>query len=114
MDRYIQNVAVPAGMGSGTVRNLRDAILNHAVMPSMRALMTAGPALTRDNVAGYNCAYVAVDDRRVFDEIMYILMCGTGVGFSVERHYIERLPTVADEFFEDGSIEIHIADSRIG
>ena len=114
VDRYIQNVAGPAGVGAGTVRNLRTAILNHDVMPSMRALMTAGPALDRDNVAGYNCAYVAVDDRRVFDEIMYILMCGTGVGFSVERHYIERLPTVADEFFEDGSIEIHIADSRIG
>jgi ribonucleoside-diphosphate reductase alpha chain len=76
--------------------------------------MTAGPALERDNVAGYNCAYVAVDDRRVFDEIMYILMCGTGVGFSVERKHIERLPTVAEEFFDDGSIEIHIADSRIG
>lgn len=93
---------------------LRQAILNREVMPSMRALMTAGPALDRDHVAGYNCAYVAVDDRRVFDEIMYILMCGTGVGFSVERHYIDKLPCIAEEFFDDGTIEIHVADSRIG
>lgn len=97
-----------------TWRKLREAIENREVMPSMRAMMTAGAALERDNVAGYNCAYVPVDDRRVFDEIMYILMCGTGVGFSVERKYIEQLPTVADEFFDDGSIEIHVADSRIG
>lgn len=93
---------------------LEKAILNLDIMPSMRALMTAGPALARDNVAGYNCAYVPVDDRRVFDEIMYILMCGTGVGFSVERRYIERLPIVAEEFFDDGTTTIHVADSRIG
>ncbi len=93
---------------------LENAINRHEIMPSMRALMTAGPALERDNVAGYNCAYVPVDDRRVFDEIMYILMCGTGVGFSVERRYIERLPIVAEEFFDDGTTTIHVADSRIG
>lgn len=113
VERYIQHVVVPrVGDRDGGI--LRRAILEHEVMPSMRALMTAGPALDRDNVAGYNCAYVAVDDRRVFDEIMYILMCGTGVGFSVERKHIENLPNVAEEFFDDGSIEIHIADSRIG
>jgi len=101
-------------ISSAMKSKLRNAILNHEIMPSMRALMTAGPALARDNVAGYNCAYVAVDDRRVFDEIMYILMCGTGVGFSVERHVISQLPTIADEFFDDGTTTLHVADSRIG
>jgi ribonucleoside-diphosphate reductase alpha chain len=113
VDRYVQAVVAPK-VGERICKTLRNAILAHEIMPSMRALMTAGPALERDNVAGYNCAYVPVDDRRVFDEIMYILMCGTGVGFSVERQYIQRLPTVAEEFFDDSSLEIHIADSRIG
>ena len=115
VERYMENVVCPSLVETPRKSNsIRRAILDREVMPSMRALMTAGPALERDNVAGYNCAYVAVDDRRVFDEIMYILMCGTGVGFSVERRYIEKLPTIAEEFFDDGSIEIHIADSRIG
>ena len=92
---------------------LEKAITNMEVMPSMRALMTAGPALDRDNVAGYNCAYVAVDNQRVFDEIMYILMCGTGVGFSVERQYINKLPEVAEEFHECDTI-IKVRDSKIG
>jgi len=92
---------------------LYRAIVNKDVMPSMRALMTAGPALERDNVAGYNCAYVPIDDRKVFDEIMYILMCGTGVGFSVERKYVDRLPTVADEF-HPAHATVHVADSRVG
>ena len=74
-----------------------NAILNLEVVPSMRALMTAGPALERDNVAGYNCSYVTIDHPRSFDEIMYILMCGTGVGFSVEERYTRQLPTIADE-----------------
>jgi ribonucleoside-triphosphate reductase len=114
VDRYIKNVVEPH-IGLGTTTNqLHKAILEQDIMPSMRALMTAGTALERDNVAGYNCAYVAVDDRRVFDEIMYILMCGTGVGFSVERKYIDKLPTIAEEFHDDKSITIHIADSRIG
>ena len=95
-------------------KELQHAISNHDVMPSMRSLMTAGAALERDNVAGYNCAYVPIDDRRVFDEIMYILMCGTGVGFSVERCAVEQLPTIAGDFHDDGSLEIHVADSRIG
>lgn len=71
-----------------------DAILNQEAMPSMRALMTAGPALERDPMAGYNCAFVAIDDQRAFDEILYILMCGTGMGFSVERQFIAKLPIV--------------------
>lgn len=90
-----------------------ESIRSYEVMPSMRALMTAGPALERDNVAGYNCCYVPVDDRRVFDEIMYILMCGTGVGFSVERKYINKLPEVASEF-HPANTTIHVPDSRIG
>jgi ribonucleoside-diphosphate reductase alpha chain len=83
------------------------------VMPSMRALMTAGEALERDNVAGFNCSYITIDSPRAFDEMMYILMCGTGVGFSVERQYISNLPTVAEDFHETETV-IHIADSKIG
>lgn len=71
---------------------LEKAVLDTDVMPSMRAMMTAGPALKRDNVAGYNCSYVAIDDPRCFSEVVYILLCGTGVGFSVERQYINKLP----------------------
>ena len=71
---------------------LEEAVLNIAVMPSMRALMTSGPALDRCHVGGYNCSYVPVDSPRAFDETMYILMCGTGVGFSVERNCIDKLP----------------------
>ena len=69
---------------------IKDAILNLDVMPSMRCLMTAGKALDRDNVAGFNCSYLPIDNQRAFDEIMYILMCGTGVGFSVERQFINQ------------------------
>lgn len=90
-----------------------DAIVNLEIMPSMRALMTAGPALERDNVAGYNCSYKSVDHPRVFDEIMYILLCGTGVGFSVERQFIAQLPAVSDEFHETDTT-IVVADSKIG
>jgi ribonucleoside-triphosphate reductase len=91
----------------------RSAILNLEVMPSMRALMTAGPALERDNIAGYNCSYIAIDHPRAFDEIVYILMCGTGVGFSVEQQYTSQLPTIADEFHGSDTI-IRVPDSRIG
>lgn len=91
----------------------RAAILNLEVMPSMRALMTAGPALDRDNIAGYNCSFVAIDHQRAFDEIMYVLMCGTGVGFSVEQHHVEKLPVIAEEF-HDTPTTITVPDSRIG
>lgn len=90
-----------------------QAILSLEVMPSMRALMSAGPALARDNMAGYNCSYVAVDHPRVFDEIMYILLCGTGVGFSVERQYVQHLPEVPEELHESNTV-ISVADSKIG
>ena len=75
-----------------------DAITKLEVMPSMRALMTAGPALERDNTAGYNCSYLPVDDPKAFDEAMYILLCGTGVGFSVERQYVNQLPEIPLNF----------------
>lgn len=91
----------------------REAIVNLEVMPSMRCLMTAGPALDRDNIAGYNCAYIAVDNIRAFDEILYILMCGTGVGFSVERQYISKLPEVAEELHESDTT-ISVRDSKLG
>jgi len=92
---------------------LEQAILNLEVMPSMRSLMTAGVALARDHVAGYNCSYRAIDDIRAFDEIMYILLCGTGVGFSVERQYINELPEVAEEFTETETT-IVVRDSKVG
>jgi ribonucleoside-triphosphate reductase len=90
-----------------------DGIYDMAVMPSMRALMSAGPALDRDNMAGYNCSYVAIESLRDFDEIMYILMCGTGVGFSVERQFINKLPEISDEMYASDTI-IQVADSKIG
>ena len=92
---------------------LFDAIYKHEVMPSMRALMTAGEALDRDNVAGFNCSYMPVDHPRAFDEMMYILMCGTGVGFSVERQYVQKLPEVAEDMHPTETV-IHVVDSKIG
>jgi len=88
-------------------------IANLNVMPSMRALMTAGTALDKCNVAGYNCSYLPVDSPRAFDECMYILMCGTGVGFSVERENVDKLPVV-NEHFEDSTTVIKVGDSRAG
>ena len=96
-----------------TVNELRDGILSLDVMPSMRAMMTAGPALLRDNICGYNCSYIPVDSPRAFDECMYILMCGTGVGFSVERENVDRLPVVSDNFDSSSTI-IRVADSKPG
>jgi len=92
---------------------LTQQIMDLGVMPSMRALMTAGPALDRCHVGGYNCSYIPVDSPRSFDECMYILMCGTGVGFSVERENVDKLPIV-NEHFEDSTTIITVADSRPG
>ena len=92
---------------------ITDQIMSLGVMPSMRALMTSGPALDRCHVGGYNCSYIPVDSPRSFDECMYILMCGTGVGFSVERENIDKLPIV-NEHFEDSTTIITVADSRPG
>ena len=92
---------------------LEDAILSLQVMPSMRCLMTAGEALKRENIAGYNCSYIAVDRPQTFDEILYVLMNGVGVGFSVERQYISQLPTIAEEFHKSDTTII-VADSKLG
>jgi len=92
---------------------IRDAIVNLEVMPSMRSIMTAGKALDRDNTAGYNCSYLPIDDPKAFDEAMYILLCGTGVGFSVEQQYVNQLPEVPDQLF-DSQTTIHVADSKEG
>mgnify|MGYP000281662224 FL=1 len=83
------------------------------VMPSMRCMMTAGEALKRDNVAGFNCSYLHIDHPRAFDELMYVLMCGTGVGFSVERNFIAKLPEVAETFHKTSST-IVVSDSKLG
>ena len=92
---------------------LEQAVVEQKIMPSMRSLMTAGDALERDNVAGYNCAYLAVNRPRAFDECLFILMCGTGVGFSVERREVEKLSEVPEELF-DTDTTIVVADSKIG
>ena len=89
------------------------AIIAMEVMPSMRCLMTAGEALKRDNVAGFNCSYLHIDHPRAFDELMYVLMCGTGVGFSVERNFIAKLPEVAESFHKTNSV-IVVSDSKLG
>ena len=92
---------------------LENAILECKIMPSMRCLMTAGEALKRENISGYNCSYVAVDRVQAFDEILYVLMNGTGVGFSVERQFVSKLPVVAEEFFPSDTV-ITVADSKLG
>ena len=112
VERYMDNVIRPK-LGDDTyVNSIRDAILNLEVMPSMRAMMTAGPALDRDNTAGYNCSYLPVDDPKSFDEAMFILLCGTGVGFSVERQYISKLPEIPTLFESDTTIVVK--DSKEG
>jgi ribonucleoside-triphosphate reductase len=113
VERYL-NFWMDKGLLSHKEANeLYEDIYNLEVMPSMRALMTAGEALERDNVAGFNCSYLPIDHPKAFDEMMYVLMCGTGVGFSVERQYITKLPEVAEEFHETDTV-IHVADSKIG
>ena len=94
-------------------QELEEAVLSLQIMPSMRALMTAGLALERDHTSGYNCSYIPVDSPRSFDEILYVLMCGTGVGFSAERQYTESLPSV-NEHFEPTETTIVVQDSKAG
>jgi len=100
-------------MHDRTRTKIWKAIYNLEVMPSMRALMTAGKALDRDNTAGYNCSYLPVDDVKSFDEAMYILLCGTGVGFSVERNYINKLPEVPEKLYDSDTC-ISVSDSKEG
>ena len=111
VDRYIDNVV--ADKAPEQKDEIRDAIRSLDVMPSMRAVMTAGKALSRDNTAGYNCSYLPVDDPKSFDEAMFILLCGTGVGFSVERQYVNKLPELPDQLFESDTT-IAVKDSKEG
>jgi len=112
VDRYVGYMSQKV-KGHLPLTQVRDAILNLEVMPSMRALMTAGSALERDNTAGYNCSYMPVDDPKSFDEAMYILLCGTGVGFSVERQYVNQLPEIPKKL-EDVNTVIEVQDSKEG
>ena len=113
VSRYTDFFKARGQLDKATEKELYDAVYNLEVMPSMRAIMTAGAALNRDNVAGFNCAYIAIDNPRAFDELLYILMCGTGAGYSVERQYISKLPLVSEEFFESDSV-INVPDSKVG
>ena len=118
VDRYFE-FFVPhlnargAGLQVGDISPLRDAIHDLDVMPSMRCMMTAGPALARDHIAGYNCAYRPIDDVRAFDEILFVLMCSTGVGFSVERQYTNQLPALPESLSDSGQV-ITVRDSKRG
>ena len=119
VSRYMDNVVEPI-LDSGEneenlniAHDIEQAIISLEIMPSMRAMMTAGPALARDNTAGYNCSYLPVDDPKSFDEAMFILLCGTGVGFSVERQYISKLPEVPELLFPSETT-IVVKDSKEG
>lgn len=112
VERYVTNL-VEGKVDTQTASDIQQAILGLEVMPSMRAVMSAGPALDRDNTAGYNCSYLPVDDPKSFDEAMFILLCGTGVGFSVERQYVNKLPEVPENLFESHDI-ITVHDSKEG
>lgn len=110
--RYMSNVVYPL-LNSSEDAKIEEAILDLEVMPSMRAMMTAGPAADRDNTCMYNCSYLPVDDPKSFDEAMFILLCGTGVGFSVERQYISKLPEVPDTLYNSDTV-IAVKDSKEG
>ena len=111
VSRYMENV-VSDKVDKKTYNEIEQAILSLEIMPSMRAMMTAGIALDRDNTAGYNCSYLPVDDPKSFDEAMFILLCGTGVGFSVERQFINKLPEIPKLFESDTTIVVK--DSKEG
>jgi ribonucleoside-triphosphate reductase (thioredoxin) len=113
VSRYMENVVAKVTRDEVVLDDLEQAILNLEVMPSMRSVMTAGPAADRDNTCMYNCSYLPVDDVKSFDEAMFILLCGTGVGFSVERQYISKLPEVPVELFKSDDI-IVVHDSKEG
>ena len=113
VNRYINFWVDRGALNDFDVSEIYKAVHDLDVMPSMRALMTAGEALDRDNVAGFNCSYLPIDHQKAFDELMYVLLCGTGVGFSVERQYITKLPEVAETFHETDTV-INVADSKIG
>lgn len=111
--RYVDFLSSKTSLDYDTAEKIWDAIYGLEVMPSMRALMTAGAALERDNTAGYNCAYLPVDDMKSFDEAMYILLCGTGVGFSVERNNVNKLPEIPEQL-QNGEDMLVVHDSKEG
>lgn len=113
VNRYVDYFSLKVDLTPDEKAHLRYNILNHKVMPSMRALMTAGEALERSNVAGYNCSFIAVNDPRAFDEALYILMCGTGLGFSVEKSHVRYLPDVPDDIVPVDDV-IVVQDSKEG
>ncbi len=117
VDRYInfwlENDSVNDKISMKDFEDIRDHIYNFKTMPSMRALMTAGKALRRDNLAGYNCAFINISHPRCFDEIFFLSLCAAGVGFSVAREHITKLPEVAEEFHESDTTLV-IRDSKIG
>ena len=112
VQRYMDNVVIPVMGEDSFVKQIEESILNLEVMPSMRAMMTAGKALDRDNTSGYNCSYLPVDDPKSFDEAMFILLCGTGVGFSVERQFVHQLPEVPELYESDTTVVVK--DSKEG
>jgi ribonucleoside-triphosphate reductase (thioredoxin) len=113
--RFIENVVKPKLTPELLYisEKIETAMLSLEVMPSMRSVMTAGAALSRDNTSGYNCAYLPVDDPKSFDEAMFILLCGTGVGFSVERQYVSKLPEVPEQLFNSDTLVV-VKDSKEG
>ncbi len=113
VNRYLNFWQDKEYITSKEAQDIYKQIHDLQVMPSMRALMTAGAALDKDNVAGFNCSYLPIDHPKAFDEMMYVLMCGTGVGFSVERQYINKLPEVAEKLYDTDTV-IFVADSKIG
>jgi len=112
VSRYMENIVYPVAGTDTYIKEIEEAILSLEVMPSMRSLMTAGPAAMRDNISMYNCSYIAVDNIVAFDEAMHVLMCGTGVGFSVERQYVQKLPEVPELF--NSETNIVVKDSKEG
>jgi len=113
VERYMDNVVFPNVGGTEGENGIEQAILSLEVMPSMRSLMTAGAAANRDNTCMYNCSYLPIDDPKSFDEAMFILLCGTGVGFSVERQYISKLPEVPEKLYESDTTVV-VKDSKEG
>jgi ribonucleoside-diphosphate reductase alpha chain len=113
VSRYVDYMHDKVKFSKEDKSDIEQAILGLEVMPSMRAMMSAGTALERDNTAGYNCSYLPVDDPKSFDEAMYILLCGTGVGFSVERQYIDKLPEIPEKMFKSDTT-IVVKDSKEG
>jgi ribonucleoside-diphosphate reductase alpha chain len=113
VDRYISFFKEKEPSVASEIEKLRAPIQCLEALPSMRALFSAGPALERDAVSSFNCSYVTLDHPRAFDEILYILACGTGVGFSCERQYVSKLPVIADDFYPSDTV-ITVPDSRIG